>query len=285
MADYLPMTTGMKLGVARESDFSKTYLEELACAEARNLAPAPNKDWKNGLDFLHCASIVHPRWRQATHVHGAERDRVAEIFAQFCMKEYKRTFPTKDLNAEMEPATNTDGVVAEPSGNTTRPLTPSQRLEARLPAVPKAAAEVAAPVQPPVSRTLASAIDKQVTHWMSLAPAVGSDKPLEWWKANEGEWWAIAPAARALLVFGSGNASLERLFSRAIRIFGDKCRKGADIKRAMMLCHSAWRLGMCGYYPPQPPKVKAKDTSEKADDESDDESDDQDIIIQRLEFI
>ena len=46
---------------------------------------------------------------------------------------------------------------------------------------------------------------------------------------------------------------MERLFSKAIRVLGDKCRKSADIRRAMMLSSTVALLGLSGYGLPATP--------------------------------
>ena len=168
---------------------------------------------------------------------------MAEMFAKFCVLEYKRAHPQADLHAptQSEPIFQGPMVDLDAAAAAYKPKSATEKLEERLRATSPAA------VQPPNSKSLRYAIGCQVRSWLSKPSAPNSEDPWTWWRKNADAEWGIVDAARFLLVFGSGNAGLERIFSKAIRIFIDKCRKSADIKRAMMLNHSAGVLGMKGY--------------------------------------
>ena len=106
----------------------------------------------------------------------------------------------------------------------------------------------AKPAQPPSSKTLRFAIEVQVRSYMSSPAPPGSKDAIKWWRdVGRSEYWAVAPGARALLKLSTGNASLERIFSKAIRVYGDKLRKSADVRRAMLLVCNAYALGIEGY--------------------------------------
>lgn len=233
------MDCGKTCWVSVQSSRRLTFVSFVG-AEGRNLGPSPLVVWKTGLDLVHCATIAHPRRRHGTHVCEQRRIEVAELLAKFCCSEFKGASSAVDLDSRIPP----DEQLTE-----TRVLTPSEQLEARLGQVP-ASRDSVVPVQPPSFKTLKFVTERQVRHWMSNPTPVGFDKPLLWWLRNEAKWGAIAPAAKTVLAFGSGRASLERLFSKAIGVYGDKCRKAADIKRVLLLAHSAWRVGMPGYHPP-----------------------------------
>ena len=204
----------------------------------------------------------------------SRRTDMAELFAKHCIRAYKRAHPANDL----------DAAVGEGGGEVDIPVSAgfshkvAQKEKVRGMKALSAwlsDPDKARPVQPPNSKTLRYAIGAQVRSYMSCPAPPGSKDAIAWWReVGRVEYWAIAPGARALLKYSTGNATLERLFSRAIRIYGDKARKSADLRRAMLLAYNAYVLGMSGY-------IGKKDDGEQSgqvEEESEDEADGQVLI-------
>ena len=78
------------------------------------------------------------------------------------------------------------------------------------------------------------AVCEAVRAW-GLQPDSVCHSALEWWDGYGGSEHRLLKApAQALLKIGSGTSDLERLFSKAQKILGDKQRKKVDAQRLLM---------------------------------------------------
>ena len=275
LGEYAPIVYALRQELASQNTvFSAAYLSELDAAEQRNLSTAPSSDWDSGLDMIHCAALAHPRYRQGKFMSESRRTDMAELFAKHCIRAYKRAHPTKDLDAGVGEGGGEVGLPV-PAGFSQKVAQKEKVRGMKALSAWLSDPDEARPMQPPNSKTLRYAIGAQVRSYMSCPAPPGSKDAIAWWRdIGRVEYWAIAPGARSLLKYSTGNATLERLFSRAIRIYGDKARKSADLRRAMLLAYNAYVLGMSGYIG----KGDDGEHSGTVEEESEDEGDGQVLV-------
>lgn len=247
-ATYIPLTHALRAEIAalpvfpvpppvvpvvpgqEEPTFAQAFLAELTAAENRNLmrpipayrlGPTTYPAWSSYMEFLECASLMHPLYRQGNHLPDAVRRARQDRVLQQCMTLFMVTHGLSDHRARLpqEHRSNIPPQAPQPD-DIARPGLSS--LLSRMNAVAGASAEPESDtpaVPPPGSLTIQGHISRMGRAYFE-SPASRTAVSTFW--NRERVFRCLSWGARAMLSHSTGNQWGERCFGHAAHALSSK---------------------------------------------------------------
>ena len=231
-----------------ELPLAGALLCELQEIEARHLSHPVAFPWfqfATVTELLQMAALAHPFYRGGEWFRGDAdaRGELLQRFESFLLAAWRQARP-REAEEEHEPEEKDQD--ASPAKEKVPGMGDflAARSKKRGPAAAEKRGLGAAKKAP------GEELRVQVGAWLSLAPEEAEDAWKWWATAGARRFPAMLHGVRRLLLFRSGNAGLERVFSAVGRLVGSKgsrLRKSIKLRRVMKLRINGPALGLAGY--------------------------------------